>query len=623
MRLRMFLPVALGCVMLTACGSVDKSNPSDIQSKTVETGKGADSAGLSAEDAIVSVNAIGFVEEDGSKLKAIVVEYSQDMSGAEITDSTYEITDYGTSLDESSIQLGSDPGAFVKAYVNDLPETSENGGSGSGNYVIIEVNTDYQVNRYTRSYEITMAAGVTQKEDIVTDNGIISASDVEKNNYEYKAYTSYDANTGENREPEYYNFAIEGSYTIEGIEDYELHKIEAGTAFKATNCFDEANGEYWDLDLPYAIYVPEDYDPSKKYALVLHIHDAGSMSSDPMLTLCESQAASNYASEEFQQMAKDQGLGGAIIVCPAVAEFYNMDEENPNYYLRMSRDNYTLSCAAPAIWELMDEITSEYSIDTDRIYGSGQSMGGMTVMAMAAQRDNYFAALLPMSCKWGNNYNKDYEFNGETYFNAPQDGTIIWKEDSDGNEVDYNNWFYLTSDDNILYLNTEGENVEYRFLYKDLCGIDVNTAEMYLDETSTEEKRNEIVKDLVSQPNELGIYQVVMSGEVGHMSAWFYGHGTSAVYEWLLSQTRETEMEREKLALDKPYEFADVQLETDDRIYYQDRNGSDEKAYYPTGAEGAGTADYNYGLSALGSRLTIAPGWTPETAENMTFGQEN
>ncbi|WP_303855918.1 prolyl oligopeptidase family serine peptidase [Allisonella histaminiformans] len=47
----------------------------------------------------------------------------------------------------------------------------------------------------------------------------------------------------------------------------------------------------------------------------------------------------------------------------------------------------------------MDYITANYSIGRNRIYGSGQSMGGMTVMAMAAQRYNYFAALLPMSCK--------------------------------------------------------------------------------------------------------------------------------------------------------------------------------------------------------------------------------
>lgn len=156
------------------------------------------------------------------------------------------------------------------------------------------------------------------------------------------------------------------------------------------------------------------------------------MSSDPRLTLTESQAAANYASASFQALAKKNGLDGVIVVCPAIAEFYPMDAANPHYNLRMARDNWTLNCAEPAIWELMDAITQQYAIDPDRIYGSGQSMGGMTVMAMAAQRDNYFAALLPMSCKWGNNFNKEYPFNGTSYYSMPADGKLVWQKDSDG-----------------------------------------------------------------------------------------------------------------------------------------------------------------------------------------------
>lgn len=36
--------------------------------------------------------------------------------------------------------------------------------------------------------------------------------------------------------------------------------------------------------------------------------------------------------------------------------------------------------------------------------------------------------------------------------------------------ANYNNWFYMISDDNILYLNTANENIEYRLLYNDLQG---------------------------------------------------------------------------------------------------------------------------------------------------------
>lgn len=76
-----------------------------------------------------------------------------------------------------------------------------------------------------------------------------------------------------------------------------------------------------------------------------------------------------------------------------------------------------------------------------------------------------------MSCKWGNNFNKDYEFNGSVYYNAPADNEVIWSKDSDGNEVDYNNWYYMISDDNILFYNTETENTELLVLYRDLAAL--------------------------------------------------------------------------------------------------------------------------------------------------------
>ncbi|MGN0954011.1 alpha/beta hydrolase-fold protein [Dialister sp.] len=566
-------------------------------------------ADLGADQAVTSMKALGFVDTDGSKLKAVVLSYDRDIPTASVTKDTYQVTDYGTTLTERDLTQGNSPGTITKVYVNDRPETSAKGGTASGRYVVIEVNTDYQTGRFPRSYRITMAALVKQVKPVSTGRGTIQPSVDGTKNYTPFTYVSYDPQTGKNRAPEEYNYAVDGTYTISGLSGYELHTLKKGNAFHAYHCFDEANGKYWDFDLPYAIYVPKDYHPSGKYGLVLHIHDAGSMDSDPMLTLTESQAAANYASDRFQEEAKEKGLDGVIVLCPAIAEFYPMDKAHPEYSLRMARDNWTLSCAAPAIWELMDQVTRTYSIDKDRIYGSGQSMGGMTVMAMAAQRDNYFAALLPMSCKWGNNYDKSYPFNGETCYNAPADGTIIWNRDSHGNPCDYNNWFYMISDDNILYLNTKGENVEYRILYHDLAGVDIPSEDLVLDSSTTPEKRSSTIRSLVSRKNKTGIYQAVLTGNVSHMSAWFYGHGTPACYDWLLSQTRKTEMARKKLPLNRPFVPAEEQIQNEDRLFYQDRKNPDKKIYYPTGKRDSGTGDYNSGLTALGSDSVLAPGW--------------
>lgn len=571
----------------------------------------AEAAGTTAEGAdkaITAMKALGFVDTDGSKLKAIALTYDREIPASAISKDTFQVKDYGTTLSEKDLTQGKDAGVISKVYVNSSPAVSKKGTS-SGRYVIIEVNRDYQTGRFPRSYKITMAASVKQVKDIQTEEGTILPSKEGKKNSVSYTYISYDPQTGKNRAPEQYDYAVDGTYTIDGLSGYELHTIEKGNAFRAYHCFDEANGKYWDFDLPYALYVPKDYNPSGKYGLVLHIHDAGSMSSDPMLTLTESQAAANYASPYFQNLAKEKGLDGVIVLCPAVAEFYPMDKENPEYSLRMARDNWTLSCAAPAIWELMDHITRTYSIDRNRIYGSGQSMGGMTVMAMASQRDNYFAALLPMSCKWGNNMDKSYPFNGETYYSAPADGSIIWKKDSHGNPCDYNNWFYMISDDNILFLNTKGENAEYRILYHDLAGVDIPSADLLLDSTTTAEKRSAAIRSLTAQKNSTGIYQATLTGNVSHMSAWFYGHGTPACYEWLLSQTRKTEMARKKLPLNRPFALADKQVQTDDRLFYEDRRNPDNKIYYPTGKRGSGTSDYNSGLTALGSSAVLPPGW--------------
>lgn len=62
--------------------------------------------------------------------------------------------------------------------------------------------------------------------------------------------------------------------------------------------------------------------------------------------------------------------------------------------------------------------------------------------------------------------------------------------------------------------------------------------ELLLDSTTTARKRNASIRRLTARPNETGIYQAVLTGSVSHMSAWFYGHGTPACYEWLLKQTR-------------------------------------------------------------------------------------
>ena len=217
--------------------------PAEASTAAAPAGQQADGQGFvtTAEQAIKSVKALGFVDTDGSKLRAIAVEYDRPIAAKAVSKDAFAIEDYGMTLSEKDLTQGSAPGAVEKVYVNDAPAVSAAGGTSSGRYVIIEVNTDYQAGRFPRSYAITMAAGVKQCKAIHTADGFILPSEQAVTNYTQKTYIGYDPQTGRARAPEYYHYANEGAYTIAGLEGYQLHTIEDGTAFHATHCFDEAN----------------------------------------------------------------------------------------------------------------------------------------------------------------------------------------------------------------------------------------------------------------------------------------------------------------------------------------------------------------------------------------------
>lgn len=551
---------------------------------------------IKADDVMESVHSIGFVDTDGAKVSAVVVKYNMDLTGAKIKASDFEVSTYAT-RNKNRWETGENPSAVLKAYVNDEPATSASGGSGTGNYVILELNTDYQLNNGAY-YNEGMSVHVLQTSSIKTDNGTILPSTKEVMNYVPTEYTS--SRGGKSIK----TYVIEGTYTLLGIDGFDIHTVD-GTGdlapFHAANCFDEATGEYSDVTVPYAIYVPDDYDAGKKYALAVHIGAAGCASNDPLLTLSVSASAVNLASDEVQQMVKDQGLAGMIVLCPQVPEG-----------LRSTRDNWSTSAAVSAHWQLLDYITKTYNIDENRIFGTGHSMGGMEILEMAAQRDNYFAGIWAIGCQWGNNYNLEVEYQGKAYYATPADGRLVWTKDSDGNPCDYQNWYYMVSDDNILITNCAGDMfstgtwTELSYLYSDLCGVTFPRIQ-FNPLTASIEEQNKMVRELVSGESGNGFYWFAFDGG-SHNATWVYAHNLTAGYEWLVSQTRETEMDREKLDLDKPFKFADEQIQTESRQYGQNTDG--EMVYFATGKAGSGTADYNSPVFVQSGTLATKPGWT-------------
>lgn len=267
-----------------------------------------------ADDAIKSVFAIGFADVDGAKVKAIAVEYAYELEAGAISLDDFEIQDYGT-IFNPTCELGENPGVALKAYVNNECAISSTGGTDKGNYVIIEVNTDYQMNNF-QNYKYRMAVGVKQIGTVKTDEVTIVPSADFSVNYDY-AVTEKTKKDGTVTMEETYT-AHDGSFSIENLECFELHSVELGNAFHAVDCFEQATGEYMTFDMGYSLFVPEDYDENGSYALYLHVPYAGGVGDDPMIALTTSLSAYNFTTDEVQGYAKAQGLDGIIVVVPQI-----------------------------------------------------------------------------------------------------------------------------------------------------------------------------------------------------------------------------------------------------------------------------------------------------------------
>lgn len=139
--------------------------------------------------------------------------------------------------------------------------------------------------------------------------------------------------------------------------------------------------DQFNKDLMYNLFVPKNYDPKKSYPLVLFMHDAGVVSNNHIETLTQGLGAVVWASD------KAQSLNESFVVAP-------------QYTSVMTDDTGTVSNDMDITVNLIKELTNKYSIDTNRLYNTGQSMGGMISIAMDIKYPDLFAASFLVACQW-------------------------------------------------------------------------------------------------------------------------------------------------------------------------------------------------------------------------------
>jgi predicted peptidase len=135
------------------------------------------------------------------------------------------------------------------------------------------------------------------------------------------------------------------------------------------------------ITLKYNLYIPKNYDVNKSYPLVLFIHDAGVISSNPQITLI-------------------QGLGAVIWATPREQAKHESFVLAPQYSKGIVNDKSEAMQEVEVTMDLIRAIEGQYNIDKNRLYTTGQSMGCMASIEMLIRYPDLFAAALLVAGQW-------------------------------------------------------------------------------------------------------------------------------------------------------------------------------------------------------------------------------
>jgi len=145
--------------------------------------------------------------------------------------------------------------------------------------------------------------------------------------------------------------------------------------------------------LPYCLYLPDDYTPSKKYPVILFLHGAGEIGNDNTLQLNNIKNMFTYNADYIAQ---------SILICPQTRIWWSLDYDSYGDGLG------TLSSAM----HLLEEVQGKYSCDKNRIYLTGLSMGSFATWDLLERYGDVFAAAVPV-CGGGN------EMSASAYIDIP------------------------------------------------------------------------------------------------------------------------------------------------------------------------------------------------------------
>lgn len=265
--------------------------------------------------------------------------------------------------------------------------------------------------------------------------------------------------------------------------------IEEGSSkFEQFTYEDEETG----ISLEYSLYIPENYDENEKYPMIMYIPDASGASKTAQEIVEQYYGANIWVTDE------EQAKHASFVLVPA-------------YPTIAVDDDWNTTDDIEATVNLINSLTEHYSIDTDRLYTTGQSMGCMTSLYLNSKYPDLFAASLFVSGQWDSSVLEPLTEKKFFYITAAGDSKASGGQDE------------------VMEL-LDAANVKYSF------GT--------WDAQDSEENQSAAAQELIAEGNNANFIRfeegtVLTDGqEMEHNASFNYGYKISAVRDWLFEQTK-------------------------------------------------------------------------------------
>jgi len=303
-----------------------------------------------------------------------------------------------------------------------------------------------------------------------------------------------DAPMRSDRKPPDLNFTVKQINKIAAADGTEIlpsekavTKISAPVieSFQQKIFTDPATGN----TMPYNIFLPKNYDANKKYPLVFFVADASANINEVTTPLFQGNGATSFAAEDFQKK----------FPCIILAPQYTADLVDK--LGMMTTDENIWTDGLTLVTNLLFDVIKNYGVDENRIYGTGQSQGGMANIAISDKYPELFAAQLLVACQWN------------------VDEMEILKNK--------NLWIVVCEGDGKAF---PGMNAAVERWEK--LGAKVARNEKFFDSKAPISELNKQIKNIERQRANIN-YTVFAGGS--HMYTWSFAYNISALREWLLS----------------------------------------------------------------------------------------